>query len=347
MSERKIFFISLAAIILLVLVFASFSFWMSYAKISSKQLYSNQSAREYNSIVINNFDFDSLILGSSMSQGFKCSVFDAAYGGKSIKLTCSGSNFAEVKFFTDYTVRKKKIKRIMLDAPVTFLPWEQTLKDIPMEYYQDNMKILFFKKSFSINAVVNAFSDLKSKITGKTKYISRDDLYDWNLGRKCGEKYFAQRLLYDKRTEFNIDQKFAEKSKATVREFLYPMFNSCPETEFIVFYPPFSMMYYRLLDRREYIKLKAEITDMLLEMKNVRIFDFETAFHITENFENYRDTSHYSGKINSWMIGQMAQGNYQLTRDNKQQSFDKLLKRFEEYDFDKEYSRIEAKYGKK
>ena len=47
------------------------------------------------------------------------------------------------------------------------------------------------------------------------------------------------------------------------------------------------------------------------------------------------------------MIEQMAQENYRVTQSNKQQYLDKLLKRFEEYDFDKEYSRIEAKYGKK
>lgn len=347
MNERKLFLLSLSTTIVLIFSIGVFSFLITNITFTSKKIYSNQSARRYNSVIINNQDFDSIIIGSSMSQGSKCSDFDLVFGGNSVKLACSAINFSEIDFFIDYAAKKKKIKRVMFDAPVTFFCREQTTREIPKEYYQDSVKFTLFKKGFSINSVIDSFAEAKNLISKKSKHITRDELYDWNLKRKCSEKAFADKLLYDKGLPFDINSDFAEKSKVCVKNIVIPIFNSHPDTEFVIFYPPFSMMYYRSLDRKAYIKLKGEVTDMLLQVKNVKLFDFETAFHITGNFENYRDTRHYSGKINSWMIEQMAQENYRVTQSNKQQYLDKLLKRFEEYDFDKEYSRIEAKYGKK
>ena len=347
MSERRIFLFSLSAIILLILLLSLFSFAVSNIKFTSNKLYSNQSGRVYNSVLINNFDFDSIILGSSMSQGSKCSVFDSAFGGKSMKLACSAINFAEIEFFVDRAAGKKRIRRVIFDAPVMFFSRRQSTEDIPAEYYQDNIKFVLYKKSFSINALTESLSEAKNLIRKKTRHVSRDELYDWNIGRKCGEKYFAQALLYGEETQFGFGEELFRKSKTALEQHLIPMFERHPDTEFILFFPPFSMMYYRSFDHRAYIKLKGEIAERLLAVKNVKLYDFETAFHIMEDFENYRDTNHYSGRINSWMMQQMAQGNYLLNKENKQQSLDKLRKRFETYDFAGEYGRIKTKYAGK
>ena len=109
-----------------------------------------------------------------------------------MKLACSAINFAEIEFFVDRAAGKKRIRRVIFDAPVMFFSRRQSTEDIPAEYYQDNIKFVLYKKSFSINALTESLSEAKNLIRKKTRHVSRDELYDWNIGRKCGEKYFEK-----------------------------------------------------------------------------------------------------------------------------------------------------------
>ncbi|MBO7742036.1 MAG: hypothetical protein J6S21_05725 [Victivallales bacterium] len=342
MKQRKIFFISLTAIVVLILALAAFTYSVNSIKFTSDKIYSNQDAREYNSVLIRNFDYDSLILGSSMSQGFKCSEFDAAFGGESMKLACSAMNFAEIAFFTDQAVRLKPVKRIMFDAPAAFFTHPQTLDDLPMEYYQDDFRSVLFSKSFSINALLEATDTFRNLCRGKVKSVSRDALNDWNRRVKCSEKEFAKKLFYDANPDFKIDEQYRAEARKTVTDIVIPMVKRHPDTEFLVFFPPFSAMYFRLLNRSDFIALKREIAEMLMPLPNLKLYDFETAFHVTENFDNYRDLTHYSGAINSWIITEMQNDRGRLTPENLEQHLNTMLKRLEEYDYNREYQRLES-----
>ena len=50
--------------------------------------------------------------------------------------------------------------------------------------------------------------------------------------------------------------------------------------------------------------------------ENVRIFSFDNIKSITNDLANYIDTGHYTPVISSELLRFMADGDYQLTKDN-------------------------------
>lgn len=347
MRERKFFIITLTAIIAIIVLLSLFSFLCSSYRDCSKKLFSLSGSRVYNSTLIRRFPFDSIILGSSLSQGFKCTEFDAAFGGQAIKLSTSGANFVEMNEFLKFALKHKKVKRVLLDAPVQFYARKQTLKDFPKEYYSDKIIWMRLKKSLSINALLDEFKFFRNILRGKVKYTNRDELYDWNKKHSCSEKVFAKNILYQKHVNYLLQNNGYEIAAEQAANIVVPLFRAYPDIEFIVFFPPVSVMDYQGGDNQKYIALKEKIVDMLLTCRNVKLYDFETAQHIMTDFSNYKDRKHYSGKINSWMIGEMKKNNYRVNNRNKRSSLEKLYKMLETYDYQKEYERLAATYKKK
>ena len=345
MSERKCFILTLAIIIAAILLAAAFSFCVSGVRENSDRLFSLTDGRTYNSLIIRKFPFDSVILGSSMSQGFKCSEFDAAFGGQSMKLCAAGANFAEVKEILDFAVKHKKIKRAMLDTPVAFFGRDLTLDSFPLEYYQENNDMVRLKKSFSINAFIDEFDFFWDYLRGKVKYTTRDELYDWNRRRSCSESLLAQDVLYSSGKNYLKDDIAYKNAIVKAENVILPIFRKYSDIEFILFFPPYSMMYYQDKDHDKYLALKKKITELLLSCPNVKLYDFETAFPVMKNLNNYKDRTHYSGVINSWMISQMKDGNYRVTVQNKDKFSADFRECLKSYDFQKEYDRLKSTYG--
>ena len=347
MSERKFFVVTLTAIIVIIVLFSLFTYLVGCFRESSVKILSISDSRTYNSILIRNFSFDSVLLGTSLSQGFKCSEFDAAFGGESIKLSSSGANFAEMNEFLKFAVKHKKIKRAMLDVVVQFCAMEQTLKDFPLEYYSDNLLKVRLNKSVSINGVLDELDFFWDVVRGKVKYTTRDALYDWNSRSPCSEEIFAQKILYRPHRNFLTHGNFYEKAYENTQKVLLPIFKTHADIEFIVFFPPLSIMNYQGENNIKYITLKEKIIDLLLTCSNVKLYDFEPALHITTDFNNFKDRAHYSGKINSWMLKEMTKDNYRITAQSKQQALDKLLNALNSFDYRKECERLKTLYQKK
>jgi hypothetical protein len=98
-------------------------------------------------------------------------------------------------------------------------------------------------------------------------------------------------------------------------------------------------------NKESYITFKKNIINKLINIPNVKIYDFETAFDVMENFDNYKDLIHYSGKINSWIIQQIAKDNYRLTKENQEQQLKLLHDKISSYDYNKTYEYMKKKYS--
>ena len=346
MNERKFFGLTMAGIIVLVLLIASFTFGVSMYKEKDDRIFTTVTDREYNSILARRFPYNAAILGSSMCQGFRCSDFDREFGCQALKMTCSAANFAEVKFMAEYASRFQKLDYVIFDLRCVFLGFEQTLDNMPLESYSDRVIWYRLKKSFSINALMAEWEFFSKRIRGKVKYVSRDEIYDWNKKHPCGEKYFAREILFKERYPYRTDAAYRDLCATTLDTYVIPLLQELPETEFHIFFPPFSMMFYMGLDPAEYIALKQMVIDRLLPMKNLVLHDFEIACPIMENFENYKDLTHYSGKISSRMVTAMKTREFQLTPENKEDHLRKLQSQIASFDYQKEFDRLKQTYRK-
>ena len=93
-----------------------------------------------------------------------------------------------------------------------------------------------------------------------------------------------------------------------------------PDTNFKIFIPPYSIIYWYLnkgegkiiyqLDVQLYVYKK------LLKFENVKIYYFQNDLNIVENLDNYKDYSHYSESISEYILAAIANEKNILTKDN-------------------------------
>lgn len=347
MSERKICLWTVGCIILAIFSVAVITYFFSVFQLRSRRLFSGLNPRQYSSIILRNFEFDSAIVGSSLSQGSKCSVFDSVFGGRSMKFTYAGANLAEIQFTIEEMHKYRKIKRVVMDLPMGGLVCEQTLKQMPLDCYRGNFYFSYLKKSFTINELIRSLNFFRRSLTGKIKYTTRDDIYDWNKRHACSEKNFARDLLYNPYKKESFDGHALQEAERNVKTFLLQTFRNYPECEFLIFFPPFSMMYYRNVDLDSYVRMKRMCVDMLLNIPNVKIYDFETDFTVMQNFNNYKDLTHYSGKINSYLLSEMGKDRHRMTAENKEKMLSVFLNGCKNYNYTETYNRLQKTYGKK
>ena len=93
-----------------------------------------------------------------------------------------------------------------------------------------------------------------------------------------------------------------------------------PETQFKIFFPAYSMLYwdnlYRTGDLEAYLYNMEQAIGTLLTYENVEIYYFQDETEIITNLEHYMDTLHFSPEINHYMAEEIIAGNQQLTVDN-------------------------------
>ena len=111
MQERTQFFVTVAAILLLLSCCVLLHFYNQDLYRTGKIVL--QDEREFNAVIGRHFKFDSVRLGTSMSENFKCSEFDKITGGYSQKMTVSGGHISEIAFTAEYAIKYNQVKYVL------------------------------------------------------------------------------------------------------------------------------------------------------------------------------------------------------------------------------------------
>jgi len=111
-------------------------------------------------------------------------------------------------------------------------------------------------------------------------------------------------------------------------KYIFKHIKDNPEKKFTIFFPPYSILAYKYFQKEEVfnnlMSLKGYIFIKLLKLNNVKIFDFQIANKITFDLNNYKDVTHYSEDINNWMVKQMKEKNYLVSKGNYKVYINKL-----------------------
>ena len=73
---------------------------------------------------------------------------------------------------------------------------------------------------------------------------------------------------------------------------------------------------------------------MLLSEENVRVFCFFEDTEILCDLDRYRDSIHYDGTVNSYILESMAHGEHELKEETLAEYFDSLHAIYSDFDFD-------------
>ncbi len=294
----------------------------------------NNTTQSYsNAGIAKNYDYDSVIIGSSMTENFLPSELNKQLGGNFVKLCINGGSPFNHRQMLDMAFSTHDIKQVLYCIDIDMLTYfyTQAKADMPEYLYDDN---LFNDVHYWFNKdVLATYIPRTLKTWGKQDASQRDTMYSWGslytYGREAALRHVSS-------LEKNVPQKEApdnysvsQQTKLNIEHNYLPIIESHPETQFIFFFPPYSLVrwyeFYTYGDLDYHLSQCAAVANVLLSHENVSIFDFRSRLDWICNFDNYIDSYHYGPWINSKMVSCIARKEEQIVSAEEVQQNSEII----------------------
>ena len=314
------------------LVYKVDPFFHYHAPDTGRYYYKLNNQRSQNVGIIKNFDYDAIIIGTSMIENFKTSEMDELFGCKSVKLPYMGATFREINDnVRDALTVNPDIKIVVRGLDIGKFDLESDdmrddLGDYPTYLYDKNpfndVKYLFnrdvvFGRVYPM--IKDHFNGFAPGITSFDEYSRWQDLYPFGIEAVHPEQIFT--------TWNGESEHLNDKDKAVIvkniTENVVSIAEEYPDVDFYYFYTPYSAIWWLDLynSGRLERQLEAEklVTELILPHDNIKLFSLNNRTDITTDINNYEDPDHYGEWVNSLILRSMYDGKYQLTRENYEQ----------------------------
>jgi hypothetical protein len=301
--------------------------------------------RFQNAGLLKNHDYDTVVLGTSMSQNLVISDLKKALGfDKVIKLGISGGNANQQSLILKSVLsRDKETKNILWDLD-TFIFSNNYISSFPSYLYEDN----YFKDYRYLVSLKTVYKSLGVLLTAYTKDINSpgfnyDAMYQF---MRPNQKFDSLRLLKsfensNARKIKNIENEKFKVLKYNFDTLFLDLIKKNKDVNFIIYFPPYSILKFKAMKSQnildDTLKFKRYIFSELIKHNNVKVYDFQDIKSITHNYKNYRDITHYSMDIDTQIIEYIKQNRHLITKNNMDYKVDNLRDQIENYNIDDFY----------
>ena len=277
-------------------------------------------------------DYDGILIGSSMTASFNTDWFEELMGIKTQKLSYNGSypkdlsNIMQLVF--DAKGDQVKAVYMAVDQSTFSADPEETKFPVTDYLYDDNVfndVPYLLNKDVLLDYILRPLAD-------------RKDASDWAELYKpwWTDEYYnkANVLMYYEAAEEKREEEalaadyFKDAVEENLQKNILPYIEAHPETEFYIFYPPYSILFWNDVTREK--ELEAVIgrleymTERLLNYENVHVFNFLGKEDIICNLNNYADYMHYHKNVCRYITECFATGENELHPENYGQAFDEI-----------------------
>lgn len=278
---------------------------------------------------LKNFEYDSVIAGSSVAENYYNDWFNEGFDCNVIKAIRSYGATADLCYFLDMAFEYQDLKYVFynLDPSALVADPEPTyeLTGSPMYLYDDNYLN-------DLEYILN-----KDVLFERVPYLlaqslagdyDENDSYNWSQWKQFNSDMALG--LYLRRPDIAEmkPQDYYEELLCDNLNLLTERISAHPETTFYIFVPPYSMLWwdstYRDGDTEAYLYNMEQAMATLLEYENVRFFYFQNDREVITNLENYMDTLHFSQDINHYICNCMIEESHEITIDNYQETMEDM-----------------------
>ena len=294
--------------------------------------------------IINRFDFDSAIVGTSMTANFIASEANEKLGGTFHNFSLDGSLLSERKVLLDYLFSKKKIKTLIIsiDGATNI----QQNKGIPIEAWSflynesllDDYSVYTNRKFSRYLNCHSIFDDsLSSFIFGacpeNTITSKLGNLVGWQSNPFHNSRFggIEKWLKYKKNSQvsqsievINIASTLVQNKELNVTknnlkyydpiEFsknIVPLIKKHPQTRFILYFPPYSIFKYAIDAQTQtgfFLQYKELVKQVVLESEfhpNAEVYWFGDKVFVSD-ISSYKDLTHHNGYYNSVFLDEFS-----------------------------------------
>jgi len=297
--------------------------------------------RYQNDGITRNFQYDSIITGTSMMENFKTSEADKIFRGDFIKVPFAGGTYKEINSNLQRAYDAgKSIKYVIWGLDYSMLINDKNAYrdgDFPTYLYNDS---LCDDLNYVLNkSMLNKAMDVVKYTDAGNETTSFDKYKNWSakctFGAEAVLDTYTLEEKADKEQELTEDERrmILENIRYNVTDLAY----AHPETTFYLFFPPYSICYWDDRANRGWINRFIDAEEIaikeLLQCPNVKLYSFFTNFELVCNLDNYTDQIHYGEWVNSWILEWMGSDEYLVTMDNYQEHIQALREFYGSYDY--------------
>lgn len=329
-------FSGLIPISLLLLALYIFDPFQLYHKPYWRKTFFSQDMHYQAAGIINNYDFDSAILGSSIMVNTSSIEASKKLGGNWVNLSAGGSGVFERMDILNFLLSQKKIKTIIFTLEPGWLNENQTTAN-QYRYLYDQSKINDFKTYLD---EIFIFCFFIQKICLPKGQETLDRPANWinepsTKGRLGGfQSWIDNKNRPDINHIFNQIKNFQETKYDTqtqkIPSALIDSIKQNLSTEFIFIIPPFARLGYKI----NFISIKQALQELLSQnLPNLKIYGFDDT-SIPDDLSHYVDLAHYDESINSFMLDAIKDDTHRITLENIDSYFQTMQEKIDSYDIE-------------
>ena len=343
------FSILLVLLVAQALVIAVVDPYFHYHKPLKNLYYELNNERSQNDGIIRHFNYDAMIIGTSMAENYKTSELDELFGVNSIKVPFAGGTYKELNDNIAKAIKyNPDLKLVVRPLDYAYLMDDKDrirndLGSYP-DYLYDNNPFndvkYFFNKDILFSICFPMLEDAKAgKEGGITSF---DDYANW---MNDADTKFGAKVVFGERTEYKEPQEiqpFVDEVKQMVADNInqnvVELAKANPEVEFYYYLTPYSIAWWGsqkelgTVDR--FISAEEYAISLMLECDNIHLYSFNTEFDMTCNLDNYSDECHHGDWINSQILGWLYSGTDELTKDNYKEYIQMEREFYNSYDYE-------------
>jgi hypothetical protein len=318
--------------------------------------------RMQNAGLIRSQDFDTVLIGTSLAIHFRQSDIDRILGGRSLKLSMTGSNSREQGFAMGAALARHP-KRVIweiddwifhdapeIDADIYFPPNLYRRNAIGVAGYllsgamvRESLWLLARSAEPLAKLAANSAPGWQPKFS----IAGVDDINVLPPGFDVSALYNAKKAMasFSTITDPQHRSYLADGADhdAMVRNFerdAVGLIAAHPDVQFDIYFPPYSILQWVAMRDASPATLQivydftAYASRRLTELPNVVLRDFRDVGDVTHGLNNYSDVIHHSPAVDLQVLSWLADGKYQVDPAAPTASLDRLKAQVESYKVD-------------
>lgn len=298
---------------------------------TDKYYYALNASGYMNYGIAKNFDYTSMICGTSMTENFKSSEMDNLFNMRTIKVSQSGARYDSVNEIVKIALSNNAdLKLVLRGIDMGFFLEDNkgifhVREDSPRYLYDKNIwndyrylydRDVVFNRVFMMQ-IGSLFHTTTPGIESFDKYSN----WMWMIKGFGKDAIYGEEKDLGKRGDLiSLTEDERAKILNNIQENVTNLCAQYPEVQFYYFFPPYSIAWWQLLMEDGTIEkqLEAEriVIEELLKHPNINLYSFNLFTDITCNLDNYADEMHYGEWINSEILKWIKNEEGKITKKN-------------------------------
>lgn len=285
-----------------------------------------------------NVPADTVLMGTSLAANYRGSEIAGTFGTTAVRITIPDGYLSEFDKTMDVLFRSQDPQRVIfgLDANILVRDESGLTSAMPDYLYNDNpfddVKYLINKDTLYYSAYVLMANRWDEADTLDEGFTWDGDVW-WNHATALAN--YTRPEIVQETVAADAYLRHASDNLDVVEGWI----TAHPETEFDIFFPPYSILFWdktaRLGETEAVFAALDLACERLLQYDNVRLYNFLMDPDIVLDLDNYCDYVHHSGAVCTQVLAKMAAGECRMTEENYRDTLAQWRDFVVDYDYEK------------